>query len=203
MVQTESVNRFPQDGHVTGSAADVQPNVGVLIGGSLAVALVSAALLAGPAVVASLALGALMLAGADVDARTRLLPDSVTLGALACGIIAAPVLDPAYPVATIAGAVARAAAVAAALALMRIAYAKLRHREGLGSGDVKLAGAVGAWLSIEAVPLCFGLATTSALIAITFARLRGQGFDRTMRIPFGAFLCPALWLVFFVSMVPR
>jgi leader peptidase (prepilin peptidase) / N-methyltransferase len=28
-------------------------------------------------------------------------------------------------------------------------------------------------------------------------RLRGESFDATAKLPFGAFLCPALWLVFY------
>jgi hypothetical protein len=28
------------------------------------------------------------------------------------------------------------------------------------------------------------------------ARLRGESIDATAKLPFGTFLCPALWLVF-------
>jgi leader peptidase (prepilin peptidase)/N-methyltransferase len=54
-------------------------------------------LLPWPLALASIALGALMIAGADVDARTFLLPDFVTVGAAVCGIVAAAVLDPFDP----------------------------------------------------------------------------------------------------------
>jgi prepilin signal peptidase PulO-like enzyme (type II secretory pathway) len=77
--------------------------------------------------------------------------------------------------------------------------ARLRYREGLGFGDVKLAAAVGAWLPLESIPLCFALATCAALVAVMLRRLRGESIDATAKLPFGAFLCPALWLVFYAS----
>src|SRR5207249_5600875 len=47
-----------------------------------------------PVAIASTVLGILMIAGADVDARTYLLPDAVTFGAALAGIVAAPFIDP-------------------------------------------------------------------------------------------------------------
>jgi leader peptidase (prepilin peptidase)/N-methyltransferase len=85
--------------------------------------------------------------------------------------------------------------VATALWLMRRIYGWLRQREGVGLGDVKLAAAAGAWLPLDAVPLCLALASSAALIAVLLARLRDRSVERTTKIPFGAFLCPALWLV--------
>jgi leader peptidase (prepilin peptidase) / N-methyltransferase len=85
---------------------------------------------------------------------------------------------------------------------LRWCYAKFREREGLGFGDVKLAAAVGAWLLVQDIPLCFGLAAGGALVTVLFARLRDETIDASMKIPFGAFLCPALWLVFYASVLP-
>jgi len=190
-------------GETPGSEDDLNPNPAVLLGGVAAIALVSSLSLPWPVAIASTVLGALMVAGADIDARTFLLPDLITFGAVVCGIVAAPLLDAAQPWAAAGEAVARAACVAAVLALFRSSYAWLRRNEGLGLGDVKLAAGIGAWLPVEAIPLCFGLATTSALLTVIFARFRGQSMMRTTRIPFGAFLCPALWIVFFADRVLR
>jgi leader peptidase (prepilin peptidase)/N-methyltransferase len=190
-------------GETPGSEDDLYPNAAVLLGGIAIIALVSSLSLPWPAAIASTVLGALMVAGADIDARTFLLPDLITFGAVVCGIVAAPLLDAAQPWAAAGEAVARAACVAAVLALFRSSYAWLRRNEGLGLGDVKLAAGIGAWLPVEAIPLCFGLATTSALLTVIFARFRGQSMMRTTRIPFGAFLCPALWIVFFADRVLR
>ena len=180
---------------------DLHPNVAILLGGTVAVALISALSLPWPIAIASTLLGALMIAGADVDARVFLLPDIVTLGAAASGIIAAYALAPIDPLWSVADAALQAAATAAVVGLVRWAYERWRGCEGLGFGDVKLAAAVGAWLPLEAIPLCFALATGAALVAIIVARLRGQPIGATMKLPFGAFLCPALWLIFYVTVL--
>lgn len=190
-------------GETPGSEDDLTPNPAVLLGGAAAIGVVSLLSLPWPAAIASTVLGALMLAGADVDARKFLLPDLVTFGAAACGIIAAPLLNEVDPWAAAGEAVVRAACIAAVLGLFRSGYAWLRQSEGLGLGDVKLAAGIGAWLPIDAIPLCFGLATCSALLTVMVARLGGRSVMRTTRIPFGAFLCPALWIVFFADRVVR
>jgi leader peptidase (prepilin peptidase)/N-methyltransferase len=82
---------------------------------------------------------------------------------------------------------------------LRWGYARIRGREGLGFGDVKLAAAVGAWPPLALIPFCFSLATCPALVTVMFARLRGGSIDATAKLPSGAFLCPALWLVFYAS----
>jgi leader peptidase (prepilin peptidase)/N-methyltransferase len=182
--------------------ADIRRRFTVLAAGFAAVAAVSFASLAWPVALASTLLGTLMIAGAEVDARTFLLPDTVTLGALAAGIAAAAALAPLDPGWSALEAALRAGGTAAALYAVRLGYARLRGREGLGLGDVKLAAAIGAWLPLDAIPLCFALAANAALALVLFARLRGRPMEATARLPFGAFLCAALWLVFYASALP-
>jgi leader peptidase (prepilin peptidase) / N-methyltransferase len=183
-------------------ADDLRPNPAILIGGGAAVALVSGLFLPWPVAIASTVLGAFMIAGADVDARTYLLPDTVTLGAAGCGIAIAPLLDAADPWLAVAGALLRAFGAAVVLDLLRRCYARIRRREGLGFGDIKLAAAVGAWLPLDMIPLCFGLAASAALVAVAAVHWRGHSIDAEAKLPFGAFLCPSLWLVFFASALP-
>ena len=190
-------------GEAIGSEVDLRPSAAILIGGACAIGLISALSLPWPVAIASTVLGTLMLAGADVDARTYLLPDLITFGAIFCGILAAPLLDTTDPWTAAVQAIARAGCIAGVLALFRSGYGWIRKIEGLGLGDVKLAAAIGAWLPLEAIPLCFGLATGGALLTVMAARLSGQAVMRTTRIPFGAFLCPALWIVFFADSVTR
>jgi leader peptidase (prepilin peptidase) / N-methyltransferase len=191
------------DAEALESEDDLRPRPMVLVGGAAAIGVISALSLPWPIAIASTVLGTLMVAGADVDARTFLLPDPITWGALASGIAAAPLLDAATPWITAGEAIARAGCIAVLLALFRTGYAWVRRNEGLGLGDVKLAAAIGAWLPFEAIPLCFGLAASSALVMVMFACLKGQAVTRTTRIPFGAFLCPALWIVFYMDSVTR
>jgi leader peptidase (prepilin peptidase) / N-methyltransferase len=180
----------------------LRPNLAILAGASVVVVLLSVLMLPWQVAVASAVLGSLLITGADVDARTCLLPDIVTWGAVGCGVVAAAALDPYEKWHAAAAATMRAAGTALALALLRWCYARLRTREGLGFGDVKLAAAVGAWLPLEAVPMCFGLAAGAALVAVLLARLRGEAISGSTKIPFGAFLCPALWLIFYVGALP-
>lgn len=181
------------------SGLRLRPNAALCLAGGGLIALISAYALPWTSAVASTVLGTLMIAGADVDARTCLLPDMVTIGALLLGLAFAPALDPIAPWQAIGAALARAAGAALVLAAMRWGYARLRSEEGLGLGDVKLGAAGGAWLALAAIPLWLSLASTAALVVVVAARLRGRAIDRTTRIPFGAFLCPALWLVFFLN----
>ena len=178
---------------------DLRPQLAILLAGSAAVAVISFASLAWPAALASTVLGALMIAGADVDARTFLLPDTVTAGTLISGILAAPALDPFDPGSSAGAAAARAIGTAAVLLSVRWGYARLRDREGLGFGDVKLAAGIGAWLPLDAIPACFALAASAALVSVLLAHARGRPMHATTKLPFGAFLCPALWLVFYAS----
>jgi leader peptidase (prepilin peptidase) / N-methyltransferase len=181
------------------SEEDIRPNPVILLAGSTAVAAISFMLLAWPAALASTVLGVLMIAGAEVDARTYLLPDTVTVGALVTGLLAAPALAPLDPALAVGQAIARAAGTVAVLLFVRWCYAKLRSREGLGFGDIKLAAGIGAWLPLDAIPICFGLAASGALVLVLFAYVCGRRIEATTKLPFGAFLCPALWMVFYAT----
>jgi leader peptidase (prepilin peptidase) / N-methyltransferase len=185
------------------SEIDLRPNLTILVGGSCVVGLISALSLPWPVAIASTLLGILMIAGADVDARTFLLPNVITYGALIGGILAASFLDSTGSWTAAAESAARAGVVAGVLALFRSGYGWIRKAEGLGLGDVKLAAAIGAWLSLDTIPTCFLLATGGALVTVALARLSGQAVMSTTRIPFGAFLCPALWIVFFTDCLTR
>lgn len=190
-------------GETAGSEDVLRPNPAILIGGAGAVGLISVLSLPWPVAVASTVLGTLMIAGAEVDARTFLLPNLVTWGAIICGVLAAPLLNTTGPWTAAGETIARAGCVAGVLALFRAGYAWGRQIEGLGLGDVKLGAAIGAWLPLDAIPWCFGLATSGALLAVMFARLSGEPVMRTTKIPLGAFLCPALWIVFYADSLPR
>src|SRR5215216_6612118 len=121
-------------GETIGSGVDLRPSAAILIGGACAIGLISALSLPWPVAIASTVLGTLMIAGADVDARTFLLPDLITFGALFCGILAAPLLNTADPWAAAVQAIARGGCMAVVLALFRWGYGRIRETEGLGLG---------------------------------------------------------------------
>ena len=74
-------------------------------------------------------------------------------------------------------------------------YRWWRGRDGLGLGDIKLAGVAGAWLGFVTVFAVVELATLAALGAYFLTgAIRKRPFKATAILPFGVFLAPAIWL---------
>ena len=134
-----------------------------------------AVLLWGPTPVAAggalLALAGLILVATDLGART--LPDEVTLGTLALGLVVAAVRDRAAAVAGepflsahghLAEAVLGAAAGAAFLELVRRAYRAVRGQEGMGGGDVKMLAMAGAFTGPAGVFLTLFFASLAGTV---------------------------------------
>ena len=96
--------------------------------------------------------GAIALAAAAcwVDVRTRRIPNRLTFSAAALGLVTATVAHGG------AGAIASAAGLLAGLAI----FFPLFLLRGLGAGDVKLMGALGAWLGTSVI---LGVAFYTAL----------------------------------------
>jgi leader peptidase (prepilin peptidase)/N-methyltransferase len=91
---------------------------------------------------------------------------------------------------------ARAAIAAGTLLAVRAFYQRARGIEGLGLGDIKLAGAVAPWLAWPDLPTALFVAVLGALIVTIGASLVARRrLDGAAWIPFGAFLAPAAWLV--------
>ena len=95
----------------------------------------------------------------------------------------------------------RGAGTALVLFLLGFGYARIRSQRGLGMGDVKLATAVGIWLPLEDIPLCFCLASMLGLAGVLIAEFRGRPIKRTTKVSFGAYLCPALWFIWLASVL--
>jgi leader peptidase (prepilin peptidase)/N-methyltransferase len=73
------------------------------------------------------------------------------------------------------------------------AFKLLTGKEGMGYGDFKLFGALGAWMGWQMLPLILLLsAFTGALVGIALIALRGR--DRNIPIPFGPYLAAAGWI---------
>ncbi len=144
----------------------------------------------------SAALFAIAAAIAYVDWRRQIIPDSLNVAALALGEIAAFVGDAEAPYLAAADAALRAVVTAGVFLLFREIYRRLRGREGLGLGDVKLAAAAGAWLDWSVIPMAVALAAVSGLlVALAAAAARRQFPEPLARLPFGAFFAPSIWLM--------
>jgi leader peptidase (prepilin peptidase) / N-methyltransferase len=105
-----------------------------------------------------------------------------------------PVLEPANLAARLVGAFIALVA----LMLIKIFYARLRRREGLGLGDVFLFAALACWVGWQALPWLMCLAAMAALIGIlSGAILSDNPSDQTtqQRFAFGPWLAAAGWTI--------
>lgn len=132
-----------------------------------------------------LVLGVMLIAASFIDFETFLLPDRITLGGCGLALAASFVLDegPAWQDACIG-----AAAGAGAFWVLQRLYRLLRNEEGLGTGDVKLMGMIGAMTGIGGLPLTILVSTMTGAVASVFYMIRpGKGGIRG-RVPYGPFL---------------
>ena len=83
---------------------------------------------------------------------------------------------------------------------LRWLYRRLRGREGLGLGDVKLAFVAGAWLDWTMIPVAIEIAALAALAVYGVWHFAGRDpVEATTRLPFGLFFAPAIWLAWFLG----
>lgn len=164
--------------------------------GAVALAAASVSVVAAPGVAGLLGAGlaVIMIAIAAIDARHFVIPDPLVLAGLLLGVVAASIDRSLPPLPALAGALLRGIALAMAFFAFRAAYRRLRGREGIGLGDVKLAGVAGVWLSWMAVAIAIDIAAVSALAVVLTAALRGQRVTGVTAVPFGLFFAPAIWL---------
>ncbi len=134
-----------------------------------------------------------LLALAVIDLDHQLLPDSITLPLLWAGLVfslfSAPVADIDLfpdPRSSIIGAVAGYLSLWSIYHLFRL----ITGKEGMGYGDFKLFGALGAWLGWQMLPLIILMsAAVGAVVGI--AMILFGGHQRQVPIPFGPYLAAA------------
>ncbi len=80
----------------------------------------------------------------------------------------------------------------AVLAALGETYKRLRGREGLGEGDPPLLAAAGAWVGWMGLPLVVLIAALTGIVQALLARSPN---GEPARIPFGAHMALAMWLV--------
>jgi leader peptidase (prepilin peptidase)/N-methyltransferase len=144
---------------------------------------------------AALFLTWMLIAMSGIDFDTTLLPDNMTLPLLWVGLLLSVVGTDAsigLPVdmrSSIIGAVAGYLSLWTVYHLFKL----ITGKEGMGYGDFKLFGALGAWFGWQSLPLIILLsAFTGAVVGITLIVVRGR--DRNIPIPFGPYLAAAGWI---------
>ena len=125
-----------------------------------------------------------------VDLQSLRLPDAGTLPLSLLGLLATFRLNP-DELAT------HALAALGAFAFIFLAnalYNSIRGMDGIGGGDAKLLMAAGAWTGPAGVVGVVFVSTLTALAVFAGAALLGWQIGRETRLPFGPFLCFALWV---------
>ncbi|MFO1323024.1 MAG: A24 family peptidase [Burkholderiales bacterium] len=131
-----------------------------------------------------------------IDFDTQLLPDDLTLPLLWGGLVAnLHGLFVPLPEAVI-------GAIAGYLTLWSIywLFKIIRGKEGMGHGDFKLLGALGAWLGWKVLPLIvLGSSVVGAFIGISLVVLKGR--DHNVPLAFGPYLAIAgMFAMFFAPL---
>lgn len=131
-----------------------------------------------------------LLALALLDVEHLWLPDAITLPIALLGLavgaagVGPPLLDR----------LIGAGFGCAAFLLIGAVYRRIRGRTGLGQGDAKLMGAIGAWLGWVPLPWVMVIAGLIGAIWIIIARLRGRKLHASSHLPLGAFLAISAWI---------
>jgi leader peptidase (prepilin peptidase)/N-methyltransferase len=132
-----------------------------------------------------------LIALAGIDLHTQLLPDQMTLPLLWLGLILALFSMFVEPKPAIVGAVLGYLSLWSIYWLFKLSTGK----EGMGYGDFKLLGALGAWMGPGALlPIVLISSLIGAVVGGTYLAIRGR--DRATPIPFGPFLAAAGWVQF-------
>ena len=140
---------------------------------------------------AGLVFTGLLIAMSGIDARTTLLPDSLTLPLLWIGLLLSTQglfvgMDQAIY-----------GAVVGYLALWTVywGFKLLTGKEGMGYGDFKLLAALGAWCGVSGIlPIVLISAVVGAVFGSVWLAVRGR--DKATPIPFGPYLAAAGWIQF-------
>jgi prepilin signal peptidase PulO-like enzyme (type II secretory pathway) len=141
----------------------------------------------------------MLLALSAIDLETMLLPDVLVFPLLPAGLLFQALYGDG-----ILAAVAGGATAFAAMWAIGAAYKQARGQDGLGGGDVKLAGALGAWIGIAHVLIFLTSAFGVALMVMGPLLLVSRA-QAAKPLPFGPFLalsasvlvlCPLVGTIF-------
>jgi leader peptidase (prepilin peptidase) / N-methyltransferase len=144
--------------------------------------------------------GAILIALVVTDFEEQILPDEFTLGGTVLGIVLSLFIpihggiahiflyDKGERIASLGEAGLGAAVSAALLWLLRWTYEKVRHREGLGLGDVKMVAMIGAFLGLQgAIFTIMAGSILGSVVGLAFILVARKN-AATYELPYGSFL---------------
>jgi len=129
---------------------------------------------------------ATLMAGSFIDLDLRIIPDSLTLGAWAVTLLIIALAGDQLEI-TFMDAVLGSAVGYLSFYILSRGYALMMGDEGLGGGDVKLMGFIGAVLGWQGVVTTTFLASFLGLV-VGLTLIFGMGKSRKYPLPFGPFL---------------
>ena len=132
-----------------------------------------------------------LLTLAVIDMRWLWLPHAVTRPLAVAGLLVTGLWKLAIPFDQLIG----GALGYVAMSLVAWLYRRYRGREGLGTGDANLFGALGAWVGWQGLATILLYAGISGLLSLAVQMSTGQTIKSTTRLPFGPHLCLGGWLV--------
>jgi leader peptidase (prepilin peptidase)/N-methyltransferase len=118
-----------------------------------------------------------------IDSDFQILPDAITLPGIVVGLALSFLSVRRTPLAAALG----SAIGAGGLYLLAFLYEKIAGQEGMGLGDVKMLGMIGAFLGPAGVLVTILLASLSGSI-VGVGLILARGGDGKTRLPFGVFL---------------
>lgn len=124
-----------------------------------------------------------------IDLDHQLLPDSITLPLLWLGLLASLLPVFADTKSSIIGAAAGYLSLWSVFQLFKLTTGK----EGMGFGDFKLLGMLGAWLGWQALPVIILMSSVVGAV-VGIALILFKRHERTKPIPFGPYLAAAGWM---------
>ncbi len=125
----------------------------------------------------------IFVVAAFIDLQEYILPDALTLPGAVLALGASPFLPVPW-----ADALLGAGVGFAGFWLLQYGYRKIKGREGLGGGDVKLMLMLGALVGWKGLPLTIFLASCLGLAASVFFLYRDRYKGMQTPVPFGPFL---------------
>lgn len=138
---------------------------------------------------AALLLTGFLVALTGIDMDHQLLPDNLTLPLLWFGLVLSLFGVFVGPAQSIIGAVAGYLSLWLVYHLFRL----LTGKEGMGFGDFKLLGALGAWMGWQMLPLIILFSSlVGAIVGLTLMGLHKHKSGQPM--PFGPFIAAAGWI---------
>lgn len=150
---------------------------------------------------------AILIALAASDFENLILPDEFTLGGLLIGLVLAWFVpletffgyflprDWSNQWRSLAEGAFAAALASASIWLIGFLYEKVRHREGLGLGDVKMIAMIGAFVGLQGALLTLVLASfLGSVLGLIFIKLTKKD-AATYELPFGTFISVGALLV--------